>query len=131
MSAEDLNAAAAAFEGLGAVPETPSAPEQEETPPEEKRVPTVEVLYPLARLAFDKAAPLWALSDAEVFTLCQSYGDLLDKYFPDGLNFGVELSAAMATLTIIGPRWGKPLKPEPPKPAAAPTAPTISEPKAA
>lgn len=121
MSAADLEMAAAAFTAA-ATPEVPPVSSDQPGDDEAPVMPTADVLYPIARLAFDKGAPLWAVSDDEVRTLCDAYGALLDKYFPDGFldRFGVELSAIMVTIAVFGPRWGTPMKQAPkPKPAAS------------
>lgn len=116
-----LEEAAADFAATAPAPDAPTLDQQAPAADEAPAMPTADVLFPIARLAFDKAAPLWAVSDDEVRTLCDAYGALLDKYFPDGFldRFGVELSAILVTFTVFGPRWGTPMKPAAkPKPAA-------------
>lgn len=66
---------------------------------------TAEVLQPLIDLACSVAAPNWEISKGERQALAESYGDLADKYFPEGVGqWGVELNAALITAAIIGPR---------------------------
>lgn len=126
MSAADLEMAAAAFTAA-APPEVPPVSSDQPGDDEAPAMPTADVLYPIARLAFDKGAPLWAVSDDEVRTLCDAYGALLDKYFPDGFldRFGVELSAIMVTIAVFGPRWGTPMRVEPKPQPAVKTAPIL------
>lgn len=75
---------------------------------------TGEVLTALLIPTFKFMAPAWEVTDGECALLGEAYGAVLDKYFPD-LNVGVELSAALATLAVFGPRWGKPTKVAPKK----------------
>jgi hypothetical protein len=61
------------------------------------------LLAPLAA----RVAPAWKLSRDELQSLADSWADVLDKWFPD-LEIGVELSAALVTFAILGPRWSTP-----------------------
>ena len=78
--------------------------------PPEPPMPTSQLLQPALRLVFDKVAPAWKVSDAEVQSLADVYGALVDKYFPGGVmnRWGLELSALMLTFAVLGPRWGTP-----------------------
>lgn len=75
---------------------------------------TGEVLTALLIPTFKIMAPAWEVTDGECAMLGEAYGAVLDKYLPD-LSIGVELSAALATLAVFGPRWGKPTKVAPKK----------------
>lgn len=80
---------------------------------------TAEVLTALLVPTFRFMAPAWEVTDGECALLGDAYGAVLDKYLPD-FNVGVELSAALATLAVFGPRWGKPTKATPKKEQAPP-----------
>lgn len=90
----------------------------EDQPPSNEPT-TAEVLAALLIPTFKFMAPAWEVSDGECALLGDAYGAVLDKYLPD-LNVGVELSAALATLAVFGPRWGKPTKATPKKEQAPP-----------
>lgn len=76
---------------------------------------TAEILQPVIDLACAVGCPNWQIKQAEREALAQAYGDLIDKYFPDGVGqFGVELNALLVTAAIFTPRIGQPRhKPEP------------------
>lgn len=60
-------------------------------------------------LGFGVLAPAWGVSPEEVEALAGAYAPLLQKYFPDGVSgSAVELTAAIATVGIIGRRLGTP-----------------------
>lgn len=83
---------------------------------------TAEVLQPVIDLVCAIAAPNWEIKAGERQAMAESYGELVDKYFPDGMGaWGVELNALLVTTAIIGPRVasGKPrVKEEPRQPQA-------------
>ena len=79
--------------------------------PEAPEVETAEVLYMVIHPLFNVMAPAWNIQEVESRQLAEVYGALLDKYWPDSAALmGVELSAALTTLAILGPRLGKPRK---------------------
>ena len=111
-------AAAAAAAGMAPPPaESPAQPSTADAlaPPP---LSTADVLGPLIGAAFRIVAPAWGVSDAEVRELAGAWAPVLDKYFPDGIALSVEFNAAIITLALIGPRWGKPR--QLPPPAATP-----------
>jgi len=66
---------------------------------------TAEVIHPLISFGCDLACPNYQIQKAEKQALAEAYGDLLDKYFPEGIGaWGVELNAALMTAAIFGPR---------------------------
>lgn len=74
-------------------------------------VSTAEVLEQVIAPGFALLAPAWDVSAPECAELAKVYGALIDKYFPGGVgSIGVELSAALITLTILGPRLHLPRK---------------------
>lgn len=83
-------------------------------PPSSNEPTTGEVLTALLLPTFKFLAPAWEVADGECALLGEAYGAVIDKYLP-GLDVGVELSAALATLAVFGPRWGKPAKVAPKK----------------
>ncbi|HWO42143.1 MAG TPA: hypothetical protein VNO43_10105 [Candidatus Eisenbacteria bacterium] len=85
-------------------------------------VSTADVLTQLLKPTFRLLAPNWEVTDDECAMLGSAYGAVVDKYFPD-LDLGVELTAALVTLAVFGPRWGKPAKVPKPKPTEAAKAP--------
>ena len=88
--------------------------------PEPEIMPMAELIRPTLRMVFDKAAPAWRVSDAEVKGLADVYGALIDKYFPGGVGrWGLELSALMLTFAVLGPRWGTPTHEAPKEEARA------------
>ncbi len=83
-----------------------------EPPPEIK---TAELVAQVLGPGFALLAPAWRVSQDEIEALSEAYGAVIDKYFPAGLGaFGVEISAALATLAVIGPRLAMPRKAAPP-----------------
>jgi hypothetical protein len=117
MSGDDLNGKAAALEGelLGAGEGVAGAAPAGAEPPAGPT--TGELIAALLRPTFDIMAPAWAVSDGECAMLGESYGAVVDKYFPD-FAFGVELTAIMVTLAVFGPRMRRPMKAEKKEPAA-------------
>jgi hypothetical protein len=121
MNGDDLNGKAAALEGeLLGKHDAPhgggpaSGDEAGQAPPGPT---TGELIAALLRPTFDIMAPAWAVSDGECAMLGESYGAVVDKYFPD-FAFGVELTAIMVTLAVFGPRMRRPMKAEKKEPAA-------------
>lgn len=85
-------------------------------PTQAAQVSGAEILAPVVGLACNILAPSWDIQPEEQQALAESYGALVDKYFPEGAGaFGVELNALIITGAIFGPRIGKPRKPEKPK----------------
>ena len=83
-------------------------------PPEPVHVSGAEVIAPIVSLACGLLAPNWNIGTEEQQALSESYGALVDKYFPEGASaFGVELNALLITAAIITPRLGTPRKSEP------------------
>ena len=75
---------------------------------------TAEILHPVLMMGFGVIAPNWQISDEEAFQLAEVYGQLIDKYFPDGMgNYGAEITAVMVTGAIVLPRLKTPRKIEP------------------
>lgn len=113
-SAAQLRAAAADHDS--AAPAVAPAPDLEPDAPGEPKIPTADVLHLLLVPLAERVAPAWALTAAELRSLADAWGVVLDKYFPD-LNLGVELQAAIVTFAVFGPRWGTPRRPPAPEPA--------------
>ncbi|RUT74694.1 hypothetical protein EHM94_05735 [Marinobacter sp. NP-6] len=66
---------------------------------------TAETIQPIIDLACGVAAPNWQIQKGEREALAGAYGDLIDKYLPDGLGaWGIELNALLMTAAIFGPR---------------------------
>ncbi|WP_430414448.1 hypothetical protein [Marinobacter adhaerens] len=66
---------------------------------------TAETIQPIIDLACGVVAPNWQIQKAERQALAGAYGDLIDKYFPEGIGaWGIELNAALITAAILGPR---------------------------
>lgn len=116
---ENLEAEARAVEGdviTAAEQRAGAGPDQDAAPD----MTTAKVLTELLKPTFRLLAPNWEVTDDECAMLGAAYGAVVDKYFPD-LDLGVELTAALVTLAVFGPRWGKPAKvPKPKPPTAAP-----------
>lgn len=107
------NAAAAAPDELDALARELDAQAQPTSPPaepEQPAMPTSALIAPALAVVFRHAAPAWRVSDAEIASLSEAYGALIDKYFPGGVlnRWGIEVAALMATLAVLGPRWGTP-----------------------
>ena len=66
---------------------------------------------------FDIFAPNWEVAAQEKQALCEAYGAVLDKYFPDGVGgkYATELTALTITGMIVAPRVGQPRKKPDPK----------------
>jgi hypothetical protein len=111
---DDLAAKAAALEGeVIREGEAPAAGSEEAAPGQS----TGQVIAMILRPAFDVIAPAWNVTDAECAMLGDTYGAVVDKYFPD-LDLGVELAALFTTALVFGPRMKKPRHNPPPAPAA-------------
>lgn len=82
-------------------------------PVEAAHITSAEILAPVVGLACDLLAPSWNIGPEEKQALAESYGALVDKYFPEGIGaVGVELNAFIITGAILAPRLGTPRKPE-------------------
>lgn len=113
--AADDAAARADLESEARVLEGEHVPKAEaRTEGEGVEMSTAEAIVPILRIGFDLLAPNWQVTDAECGMLGQAYGPLLDKYL-GYFDFGVEMTALIATALVIGPRTKKPRKE--PKPA--------------
>lgn len=108
---EELAAMAAELEQDEAPESAGELVEQAEGPP------TAEIIQPIIDLACGVMAPNWHIQKGERQAMAEAYGDLLDKYFPEGLgDYGVELNALLCTAAVLGPRVAKRIPPrEPPK----------------
>ncbi|WP_428398418.1 hypothetical protein [Marinobacter salarius] len=73
---------------------------------EEREGPTTaEVIAPLIGFGCDIGCPNWQVQKEEKRALAEGYGELIDKYYPEGLGaIGVELNALLMTAAIFGPR---------------------------
>lgn len=108
-----MAAKAAALEGE-VIRETPGAGEEEAAPGPS----TGQVIAMILRPMFDILAPAWNVTDMECGMLGETYGAVIDKYFPD-LDLGPELAAVVTTAIVFGPRMKKPRhNPPPPAPDA-------------
>ncbi|TVL36224.1 hypothetical protein [Shewanella xiamenensis] len=68
-----------------------------------------ELIAPIVGLTCAIFAPNWNISPEEQQALADSYGALIDKYFPEGAGaFGVELNALIITGAILAPRFKTP-----------------------
>lgn len=76
---------------------------------EEREGPTTaEVIAPLIGFGCDIGCPNWQIQKEEKKALAEGYGELIDKYYPDGISaWGVELNALLMTAAIFGPRVAK------------------------
>lgn len=108
-------AAAAASAGMAPPAGAEGQPSTAAAPPP---LSTADVLGPLIGAGFRIVAPAWGVSEAEARDLAGAWAPVLDKYFPGGIALSVEFNAAIVTLALIGPRWGKPR--QLPAPAATP-----------
>ncbi|WP_287796246.1 hypothetical protein [Idiomarina sp.] len=108
------------------VEETPDLPPTPEEQAEieqaereqEMQIPSGQLVEMAISPLFQMFAPNWGVQQQEISALSESYGNLLDKYFPDGMGsrFSVEIAALTCTAMVIAPRLGKPRKkPEPKK----------------
>lgn len=61
---------------------------------------------------FDIFAPNWNVQTEEKQALCEAYGAVIDKYYPDGVGgqFATELTALTITGMIFVPRMNTPRK---------------------
>ena len=94
----------AALEGMAAPPAAIEATKAE------RKIPTEELLKPLVGILCASVAPAWGIVEDEQQQLCLAYAAVIDKYFPEGLEFGPEITALIITGSIIVPRLGKPLR---------------------
>lgn len=88
----------------------PSPELESEQLPESNNIPTAELLGPIIGLLCASVAPAWDISPDEQSNLCEAYGALADKYFPEGVPMGPEVGAVLVTASIVMPRLGQPLK---------------------
>lgn len=83
--------------------------EPEAGPDDVPGIPTSALLLPIVSMAFDALAPAWAVTEPEKRSIAESYGALIDKYMPDGLDkYGIEFAALLTTAAVIGPRMHTP-----------------------
>ncbi|MCS6128887.1 hypothetical protein G3485_17355 [Shewanella baltica] len=76
---------------------------------EAAHVSGAELIAPIIGLACMAFAPNWNIAPEEQQALAESYGALIDKYFPEGAGaFGVELNALIITGAILAPRFKTP-----------------------
>ena len=66
------------------------------------KVDTAELLLPLFSGLFTVITPAWKVTQPECKVLADVWSPVLDKYFPAGL--GIEGTAILATVAILGPR---------------------------
>jgi len=95
--------------------ELDGVPVESETAPEELTIPTSDLLMGVISPLFDVFAPNWSVSVEEKTALSCAYGDLIDKYFPDGLHsqYSIEITALTVTAMVMGSKIGTPRhKPE-------------------
>lgn len=76
--------------------------------PDAPKIPTRDILAPLVGFCFATLAPAWEVSAAEQGQLVDAYAAVLDKWFPDGLDFGPEVAAVLITAGIVMPRLHSP-----------------------
>lgn len=108
----ELNSMAEELEAEQAEAQAGELAEQHEGPA------TAEMLFPLVAFGCDLACPNYQIQKAEKQALAESYGDLIDKYFPEGIGaWGVELNALLVTAAIFGPRVAKGIPAREPAPA--------------
>ncbi|MEW8346766.1 MAG: hypothetical protein AB2687_00515 [Candidatus Thiodiazotropha taylori] len=76
---------------------------------------TAEILQPIFEMGFGILAPGWGVTPGECKQLSEAYGQLFDKYFPEGMgDYGAEVSAVMLTAAVVLPRMKLPRKVETP-----------------
>lgn len=80
----------------------PPPPGGEKEPP--PTISTDQVVKSMLTPMFTVMLPGWRVTEEEIEALSIAYGAVLDKYFPDGIPFGIELSAVMITIVVFGPR---------------------------
>jgi hypothetical protein len=114
-----LESEAAALDGAGA--SFAPAESGKDSATAAPQVSSAEIMRPLLRATFDILAPNWKIDDQESAALAEAYAAVLDKYFPDGFPWGVEVNALLLTVAIIGPRFKTPPRNAPEnKPEAEP-----------
>lgn len=110
IDSDELNKMAADLEAEQAEAQAGELMEQREGPA------TAEMLFPLVSFGCDLACPNYHIQKAEKQALAESYGELVDKYFPEGIGaWGVELNALLVTAAIFGPRVAKGIPARAPK----------------
>jgi len=78
---------------------------------QKKEVPTSELIAPIVAMCAGVLVPNWNLQNEEIQGLSESYGLVIDKYFPSAAtSLGVELNALLMTAAIVLPRMGTPRK---------------------
>lgn len=69
-------------------------------------MPTKELLLPAIEMMSVTVFSSWQLQAAECEQLAESYGAVIDKYFPGGAGeLGPELSAVIVTAMVVLPRY--------------------------
>src|SRR5438046_9760890 len=68
--------------------------------PEKPKISTADALTLILRKTFHIMAPAWDVTDDECALLGESYGAVVDKYWPNGV--GVEIGAVLATAIVFG-----------------------------
>lgn len=93
------------------------ASQEQAQEPEQEGPSTAEMIYPLCEFITTIACPEWEIAKKENEALAESYGLLLDKYFPNvASKLGVELNALLVTVAIFGPRVASGIPPRKKKP---------------
>lgn len=119
--ANDLNRLEATAAGASDVPPEVAAMRQAQADQNVNNIQEWAALVEgLALPTFEILTPNWGVTAAECKLLGTAYAPVLHKYFPDGPTASPELTALLATIAIMGPRIGKPMRlpAEPEKKAA-------------
>lgn len=113
-SLDELNAIAAEVQA-----DQPAPAPAPDAPPSQPEIPTGAFLQSILAPVFAMFAPNWRVSEAEVSQLAETWGAVIDKWFPDGVlnRFGPEIAAASVTIMVFAPRMKIPPKLPEPKPA--------------
>jgi hypothetical protein len=67
------------------------------------------------KMTFAVLCPNWTITEGEVNSLADAYGDVIDYYFPD-INLGPAAGAILATGIVIASHAGEPRRVSPPEP---------------
>jgi len=94
-------AALAGAAGAADAAAAPPPPDGEAEPP---KISTDQLVKSVLQPLFGIMLPGWRVTEEEIDALSGAYGLVLDKYFPDGIDFGPELSAVVISLAVFGPR---------------------------
>ncbi len=73
-------------------------------------LPTWKVLDQLLAPLLGLWCPNWEITAGERQAVAVAWGDVIDKWFPDGPPIGPELTAALVTISVFGSRAGIPRK---------------------